>query len=125
MRATRRPGKARCQQAKIKRREERDEIEKRAWEHPAQEEAKPSDDPVQDQDHDFSSLPISKFPQRLKEAMDLRQVSISGLSLNLDEMMRKYPQIGLSGDDDVGSYVEVCEMLNIENMDDFDFSRAT
>lgn len=117
--------KARCQQAKIKRRKERDEIEKRAWEHPAQEEAKPSDDPVQDQDHDFSSLPISKFPQRLKEAMDLRQVSISGLSLNLDEMMRKYPQIGLSGDDDDGSYDEVCEMLNIENMDDFDFSRAT
>lgn len=117
--------KERCQQAKIKRRKERDEIEKRAWEHPAQEEAKPSDDPVQDQDNDFSSLPISKFPQRLKEAMDLRQVSISGLSLNLDEMMRKYPQIGLSGDDDVGSYVEVCEMLNIENMDDFDFSRAT
>ena len=57
--------------------------------------------------------------------MDLRQVSIRGLSLNLAEMMREYPQIGLSGDDDDGSYDEVCEMLNIENMDDFDFSRAT
>lgn len=116
--------KERCQQAKIKRRKERDEIEKRAWEHPAQEEAKPSDDPVQDQDHDFSSLPISKFPQRLKEAMDLRQVSISGLSINLAEMMREYPQFGLSGDDDDGNYDDVCEMLEIQDIDDFDMSRA-
>lgn len=116
--------KERCQQAKIKRRKERAEAEKRALEQPVQEEATPSDDPAQDQDHDFSSLPISKFPQRLKEAMDLRQVSISGLSLNLAEMMREYPQFGLSGDDDDGNYDEVCEMLEIQDIDDFDMSRA-
>lgn len=116
--------KERCQQAKIKRRKERDEIERRALEHPVQEETNPLDDPAQDQDHDFSSLPISKFPQRLKEAMDLRQVSISGLSLNLAEMMREYPQFGLSGDDDDGNYDEVCEMLEIQDIDDFDMSRA-
>ena len=116
--------KERCQQAKIKRRKERDEIEKRGWEHPSQEETTPLDDPAQDQDHDFSSLPLSKFPQRLKEAMDLRQVSISGLSLNLAEMMREYPQIGMSGDDDDGNYDEVCEMLGIQDIDDFYVSRA-
>ena len=116
--------KDRCQQAKIKRRKERDEIENRALEHQVQEEAKSLDDPAQDQDHDFSSLPISKFPQRLKKAMDLRQVSISGLSLNLAEMMREYPQFGLSGDDNDGDYDEVCEMLEIQDIDDFDMSRA-
>ena len=116
--------KERCQQAKIKRRKERDEIEKRGWEHPSQEETTPLDDPAQDQDHDFSSLPLSKFPQRLKEAMDLRQVSISGLSLNLAEMMREYPQFCLSGDDDDGNYDEICEMLEIQDIDDFDMSRA-
>lgn len=117
--------KERCQQAKIKQRKERAEAEKRAWEHPAQEETKPSDDPVQAQGHDFSSLPISKFPQRLKEAMDFRQVSISSLSLNLDDMMREYPQFGLSGDDDDGNYDEVCEMLEIKDIDDFDMSCAS
>lgn len=114
--------KERCQQAKIKRRKERDEIEKRAWEHPVQEEVKPLDEPAQDKD--FSSLPLSKFPQRLKEAMDLRQVSIGGLSVNLAEMMREYPQFGLSGDDDDGNYDEICEMLEIQDIDDFDMSRA-
>lgn len=114
--------KERCQQAKIKRRKERDEIEKRAWEHPVQEEVKTLDEPAQDKD--FSSLPLSKFPQRLKEAMDLRQVSIGGLSVNLAEMMREYPQFGLSGDDDDGNYDEICEMLEIQDIDDFDMSRA-
>lgn len=117
--------KERCQQAKIKRRKERDEIERRAWEHPVQEETNPLDDPAQDQDHDFSSLPLSKFPQRLKEAMDLRQVSISGLSMNLAEMMREYPQIELSVDNGDGSYEEVCDMLEIQDIDDFDMSRAS
>lgn len=117
--------KERCQQAKIKRRKERDEIEKRGWEHPSQEETTPLDDPAQDQDHDFSSLPLSKFPQRLKEAMDLRQVSISGLSLNLAEMMREYPQIGLSKENGDGDYDDVCNMLYMEDMEDFDMSAAT
>ena len=117
--------KERCQQAKIKRRKERDEIERRALEHPVQEETNPLDDPAQDQDHDFSSLPLSKFPQRLKEAMDLRQVSISGLSLNLAEMMREYPQIGLSKENGDGDHDDVCDMLYMEDMEDFDMSAAT
>ena len=78
--------------------------------------------PVKDQS--FASLPLSKFPQRLKEAMEIRQVSIGGLSINLSETMREYPQIDLSGDNDDGNYDEICELLNIEDMDDFDFSRA-
>lgn len=117
--------KERCQQAKIKRRKERAEAEKRALEQPAQEEATPSDNQAQDQDQDFSSLPLSKFPQRLKEAMDLRQVSISGLSMNLAEMMREYPQIGFSVDNGDGSYEEVCDMLEIQDIVDFDMSRAS
>ena len=56
--------------------------------------------------------------------MDLRQVSIRGLSLNLAEMMREYPQFGLSGDDDDGDYDEVCEMLDIQDIEDFDMSSA-
>ena len=116
--------KERCQQAKIKRRKELAEAEKRAMEQPAQEETKPLDEVAQDQHNDFSSLPLLKFPQRLKEAMDLRQVSISGLSINLAEMMREYPQFGLSGDDDDGGYDEVCEMLEIQDIDDFDMSSA-
>lgn len=116
--------KERCQQAKIKQRKERAEAEKRAWEHPVEEETKPLDDPAQDQDHDFSSLPLSKFPQRLKEAMDLRQVSIGGLSLNLSETIREYPQIGFDPLDD-GTYEEVAVMLEIQDIDDFDMSRAS
>ena len=117
--------KERCQQAKIKRRKERDEIEKRAWEHPAQEEAKPSDDPVQDQDHDFSSLPISKFPQRLEDAMKFRHTWCMGVANNLRNAVCDYPQIGFSDDDIDSLHEDVRELLDIEDMEDFDFSRAS
>ena len=39
-------------------------------------------------------------------------------------MMREYPQFCLSGDDDDGNYDEICEMLEIQDIDDFDMSRA-
>lgn len=117
--------KERCQQAKIKRRKERDEIEKRAWEHPAQEEAKPSDDPAQGQDHDFSSLPISKFPQRLKDAMKSRHTWCMGVANNLRKAVCDYPQIGFSDDDIDSLHEDVRELLDIEDMEDFDFSRAS
>lgn len=114
--------KERCEQAKAKKRKERLEAEKRAMEHTEPEAPQTQENPVKDQS--FSSLPLSKFPQRLKEAMEIRQVSISGLSINLSETMREYPQIDLSGDNDDGNYDEICELLNIEDMDDFDLSRA-
>lgn len=114
--------KERCEQAKVKKRKERDEAEKRVWEHPDPASPQLQEKPVEDQN--FASLPLSKFPQRLKEAMKIRMVSIEGLSSNLKETMREYPQIDLSGDNDDGNYDEICELLNIEDMDDFDFSRA-
>ena len=114
--------KERCDQAKVKKRQELFEAEKRAMENPEPASPQTQEKPVKDQS--FASLPLSKFPQRLKEAMEIRQVSISGLSINLSETMREYPQIDLSGDNDDGNYDEICELLNIEDMDDFDFSRA-
>lgn len=114
--------KERCDQAKVKKRQELFEAEKRAMENPEPASPQTQEKPVKDQS--FASLPLSKFPQRLKEAMKIRQVSISGLSINLSETMREYPQIGLSGDNDDGNHDEICELLNIEDMDDFDFSCA-
>ena len=114
--------KERCDQAKVKKRQELFEAEKRAMENPEPASPQTQEKPVKDQS--FASLPLSKFPQRLKEAMEIRQVSIRGLSINLSETMREYPQIDLSGDNDDGNYDEICELLNIEDMDDFDFSRA-
>ncbi len=115
--------KERCQQAKIKRRKERDEIEKRAWEHPAQEEATPSDEVVQDQDQDFSSLPLSKFPQRLEDAMNLRHTWCVGVANNFRKVMQDYPQLGFS--DDIDSLLEdIRELLDIKDMTDFDLSYA-
>lgn len=114
--------KERCDQAKVKKRQERLEAEKRAMENPEPASPQTQEKPVKDQS--FASLPFSKFPQRLKEAMEIRQVSIGGLSINLSETMREYPQIDLSGDNDDGNYDEICELLNIEDMDDFDFSCA-
>lgn len=114
--------KERCDQAKVKKRQERLEVEKRTMENPEPASPQTQEKPVKDQS--FASLPLSKFPQRLKEAMEIRHVSISGLSINLSETMREYPQIDLSGDNDDGNHDEICELLNIEDMDDFDFSRA-
>ena len=114
--------KERCDQAKVKKRQELFEAEKRAMENPEPALPQTQEKPVKDQS--FASLPLSKFPQRLKEAMEIRQVSISGLSINLSETMREYPQFDLSGDNDDGNYDEIFELLNIEDMYDFDFSRA-
>ena len=79
--------------------------------------------PVEDQG--FASLPLSKFPQRLRKAMNIREISIKGLSKNLDEMMRKYSQVGFSSKYGVGDEDEICEMLEIEHIIDFDLSRAS
>lgn len=114
--------KERCDQAKVKKRKERDEAEKRVWEHP--DPASQQEQEVPEEAADFTSLPLSKFPQRLKEAMKIRMVSIEGLSSNLRETMLEYPQIDSSDGNDDEIYDDVCELLNIEDMDDFDFSRA-
>ena len=117
--------KERCQQAKIKRRKERAEAEKRALEQPAQEEATPSDNQAQDQDQDFSSLPLSKFPQRLKDAMKSRHTWCMGVANNLRKAVCDYPQIGFFDDDIDSLHEDVRELLDIEDMEDFDFSRAS
>ena len=114
--------KERCEQAKVKKRKEWDEAEKRVWEHP--DPASQQEQEVPEEATDFASLPLSKFPQRLKEAMKIRMVSIEGLSSNLRETMLEYPQIDSSDGNDDEIYDDVCELLNIEDMDDFDFSRA-
>lgn len=114
--------KERCDQAKVKKRQELFEAEKRAMENP--EPASPELQEKLVEDQSFASLPISKFPQRLKEAMKIRMVSIEGLSSNLRETMLEYPQIDSSDGNDDEIYDDVCELLNIEDMDDFDFSRA-
>ena len=117
--------KERCQQAKIKRRKERDEIEKRAWEQPVQEETTPLEDPTQDQDNDFWSLPLSMFPQRLEDAMKFRHTWCMGVANNLRKAVCNYPQIGFSDDDIDSLHEDVRELLDIEDMEDFDFSRAS
>ena len=114
--------KERCDQAKVKKRQERLEVEKHTMENQEPGSPQLQEKPVEDQG--FASLPLSKFPQRLKEAMKIRMVSIEGLSSNLRETMLEYPQIDSSDGNDDEIYDEVCELLNIEDMDDFDFSRA-
>ena len=115
--------KERCDQAKVKKRQELFEAEKRAMENP--EPASPQTQEEPEEDMDFASLPLSKFPQRLRKAMNIREISIKGLSRNLDEMMRKYSQVGFSSKYGVGDEDEICEMLEIEHIIDFDLSRAS
>lgn len=114
--------KERCDQAKVKKRQELFEAEKRAMENPESASPQLQEKPVEDQD--FASISLSKLPQRLKEAMRIRMVSIEGLASNLRETMLEYPQIDSSVGADDEIYDDVCELLNIEDMDDFDFSRA-
>lgn len=115
--------KERCDQAKVKKRQERLEVEKRTMENPEPETPQTQEEP--EEDMDFASLPLSKFPQRLRRAMNIREISIKGLSKNLDEMMRKYSQVGFSSKYGVGDEDEICEMLEIEHIIDFDLSRAS
>ena len=115
--------KDRCDQAKVKKRQELFEAEKRAMENPEPASPQTQEKPVEDQG--FASLPLSKFPQRLRKAMNIREISIKGLSKNLDEMMRKYSQVGFSSKYGVGDEDEICEMLEIEHIIDFDLSRAS
>ena len=115
--------KERCDQAKVKKRQERLEVEKRTMENPEPETPQTQEKP--EEDMDFASLPLSKFPQRLRRAMNIREISIKGLSKNLDEMVRKYSQVGFSSKYGVGDEDEICEMLEIEHIIDFDLSRAS
>ena len=115
--------KERCDQAKVKKRQELLEAEKHDMENTEPEAPQTQEGP--EEDMDFASLPLSKFPQRLRRAMNIREISIKGLSKNLDEMMRKYSQVGFSSKYGVGDEDEICEMLEIEHIIDFDLSRAS
>lgn len=116
--------KERCQQAKIKQRKEREQVEKIDLGQFSQEEAKPSDEPAKNQD--FSSLPLFKFPQRLEEAMNFRHTWCTGVANNICKTMHNYLQCGLTDDYDIdGIHEEVRQLLDIEDMYDFDLSRAS
>ncbi len=114
--------KERCDQAKVKKRQELFEAEKRAMENPEPASPQTQEKPVEDQN--FASLPLSKFPQRLEDAMNFRHTWCMGVANNLCKIERNYPQLGLHNDNIDSLHEDIRELLDIEDMDKFDCSRA-